>query len=130
MALCLPVTGIQRGHQRCQRPVIGDFKFCIRGFELFGLLTYDSDKRINELMVHVHFDAKYRVANVWVSFSATRRTMTFSRAKQDPEKRHALSRKYGDLLNMYADRDAVRRSAGAYVLYPGEPDDGQLFRLP
>ena len=29
---------------------------------------------------------------------------------------------------MHAYRDAVRRTAGAYVLYPGKPGDGQLFR--
>ncbi len=29
---------------------------------------------------------------------------------------------------MHAYRDAVRRTAGAYVLYPGEPGDGQKFQ--
>ena len=28
---------------------------------------------------------------------------------------------------MHAYRDAVRRTAGAYVLYPGKPGDGQKF---
>ena len=35
--------------------------------------------------------------------------------------------KYADLLKMHAYRDAIRRTAGAYVLYPGEPGDGQRY---
>ena len=35
--------------------------------------------------------------------------------------------KYADLLKMHAYRDAIRRSAGAYVLYPGNAGDGRKF---
>jgi hypothetical protein len=35
--------------------------------------------------------------------------------------------KYADLLKMHAYRDAIRRSGGAYVLYPGNAGDGQRF---
>ncbi|WP_395088988.1 nuclease domain-containing protein [Armatimonas sp.] len=34
--------------------------------------------------------------------------------------------KYTNLLKMHAYRDAIRRTAGAYVLYPGNPDGGNL----
>ena len=81
----------------------------------------------NELMVHVHFDAKYRVERVGELLGDPADDEIF-KAKQDPKKRHAPSRKYGDLLKMHAYRDAVRRTAGAYVLYPGKPGDGKLFQ--
>lgn len=48
-----------------------------------------------ELIVHIHFDAKYRVES-------------FTEYKRD------------DLLKMHSYKDAIRRSAGAYVLYPGD----------
>ena len=52
----------------------------------------------------VHFDAKYRVATPTELFVDDDQTVAAKR---------------GDLLKMHAYRDAIRRSAGAYVLYPG-----------
>lgn len=48
-----------------------------------------------ELIVHIHFDAKYKVES-------------FADYKRD------------DLLKMHSYKDAIRRTAGAYILYPGE----------
>ena len=36
--------------------------------------------------------------------------------------------KRADLLKMHAYRDAIRRSAGAYVLYPGSEKEHSPFR--
>jgi hypothetical protein len=48
--------------------------------------------------------------------------------KETEQKEEArTAAKYADLLKMHAYRDAVRRTAGAYVLYPGKPGDGQKF---
>jgi predicted component of viral defense system (DUF524 family) len=55
----------------------------------------------------IHFDAKYRVD------SAT----PFAEADDDGE--DEVSAKRADLLRMHAYRDAIRASAGSYVLYPG-----------
>lgn len=55
------------------------------------------------LDVWIHFDAKYRI-------SATDVEITY-----DP----AETARRGDVLKMHSYRDAIRRSAGAYVLYPG-----------
>jgi hypothetical protein len=67
-----------------------------------------------DLEVWLHFDAKYRVDNLLAQLapnpdsdeSPTDLT-TSSGAKRD------------DLLKMHAYRDAISRTAGAYVLYPG-----------
>jgi len=81
----------------------------------------------NELMVHVHFDAKYRVERVGELLGDSTDDDVFESETRPREEARTVA-KYGDLLKMHAYRDAVRRTAGAYVLYPGKPGDGQLFR--
>ena len=69
-----------------------------------------------DALVHVHFDAKYRVEKIAAMFG------------EDEEDAQApTAAKYADLLKMHAYRDAIRRSAGAYVLYPGNAGDGRKF---
>lgn len=67
-----------------------------------------------ELLVHVHLDAKYRVENLDALFGAE--------GSDDVDEEDAKSPgnyKRQDLLKMHAYRDAIKRSEGAYVLYPG-----------
>jgi predicted component of viral defense system (DUF524 family) len=80
----------------------------------------------NELMVHVHFDAKYRVENVRELLGDNNDDELF-KSDEDGKTVDRTAAKYADLLKMHAYRDAVRRTAGAYVLYPGDPGDGQKF---
>jgi hypothetical protein len=79
-----------------------------------------------DALVHVHFDAKYRVENVQAMFGKEEDDEPIQdRAKA--EKSAPTAAKYADLLKMHAYRDAIRRSAGAYVLYPGMAGDGKKF---
>ncbi len=64
--------------------------------------------------IWLHFDAKYRVETLAEVFSVTLEDVPSGEAKRS------------DLLKMHAYRDAIRRSAGAYVLYPGS--EQKLFR--
>ncbi|MGO9706599.1 MAG: DUF2357 domain-containing protein [Limisphaerales bacterium] len=80
----------------------------------------------NELMVHVHFDAKYRVERVSELLGDSTDDDAFNKETEQKEEARTAA-KYADLLKMHAYRDAVRRTAGAYVLYPGKPGDGQKF---
>ena len=61
-----------------------------------------------ELDVWLHFDAKYRIEHLVVDD-----------AIEGDEEPADSDRAADDLLKMHAYRDAIRRSAGAYVLYPG-----------
>ena len=81
----------------------------------------------NELMVHVHFDAKYRVERVRELLGDSAEDEAFT-AGAGGKVKASTAAKYTDLLKMHAYRDAVRRTAGAYVLYPGEPGDGRTFQ--
>lgn len=90
-----------------------------------------ADAEAQELMVHVHFDAKYRVETLHAMLGSE--TATSAAAARSPEAVHAApddetqaqsegAYKHADLLKMHAYRDAIRRTHGAYVLYPGTAD--------
>jgi predicted component of viral defense system (DUF524 family) len=89
---------------------------------------FDRDEaEAQELLVHIHFDAKYRVEVPRDLFGAELDSDTLS-DDIGPTDAPVTRAKYQDLLKMHAYRDAVRRTAGAYVLYPGTPGDDQMFR--
>jgi predicted component of viral defense system (DUF524 family) len=80
--------------------------------------------------VVLHFDAKYRVNFLDELFGGKDELVN-----RDAEALSGVEAKRGsvlraDLLKMHAYRDAIRRSAGAYVLYPGDENtmDGTQFR--
>ncbi|MDZ8118199.1 DUF2357 domain-containing protein [Pontiella agarivorans] len=76
-----------------------------------------------ELITHVHFDAKYKVDSLTKLFGGENENLDEEKAAQ-----RAGNYKRGDLLKMHAYRDAIRRSAGAYVLYPGNEKEQMPFR--
>jgi predicted component of viral defense system (DUF524 family) len=80
-----------------------------------------------ELMVHVHFDAKYRVDRVNELLGDETDDIAFENEVETKEQARTAA-KYTDLLKMHAYRDAIRRTAGAYVLYPGNPGDGRTYQ--
>lgn len=69
-----------------------------------------------ELIVHVHFDAKYKIANL---FDFLERNNESDLSEEKVENRKGIY-KNADLLKMHAYKDAIRRTGGAYVLYPGD----------
>lgn len=79
-----------------------------------------------DAMVHVHFDAKYRVENLKALLGSDEdEEVIQDRAETSATK--PTSAKYSDLLKMHAYRDAIRRTAGAYVLYPGDAGDVRRY---
>jgi predicted component of viral defense system (DUF524 family) len=85
----------------------------------FGISETEAEKQ--ELIVHVHFDAKYKIANLTDFLEQN--------AENDLDKEKAENRKgiykNADLLKMHAYKDAIRRTGGAYVLYPGDKSINQ-----
>ena len=69
-----------------------------------------------ELIVHIHFDAKYKIANLTDLLPDTN---SENLSSEKEENRKGIY-KNADLLKMHAYKDAIRRTGGAYVLYPGE----------
>lgn len=78
-----------------------------------------------ELMSHIHFDAKYRIENVQQLFGISDAELTENgQTIENDLETEKTEQKYGkykraDLLKMHAYRDAIRRTYGAYVIYPG-----------
>lgn len=70
-------------------------------------ITQEQAER-EELIVHLHFDAKYRLGKATQLFDVKQKT------GDDPQ----YCQKE-DIWKMHAYHDAIRRSAGAYILYPG-----------
>jgi predicted component of viral defense system (DUF524 family) len=71
----------------------------------------EAEAEREELLVHIHFDAKYRVENLEGIFGAD--------DGEDADEEVDGNYKRQDLLKMHAYRDAIKRSQGAYILYPG-----------
>jgi predicted component of viral defense system (DUF524 family) len=89
-----------------------------------------SDAEAKELIVHVHFDAKYRVEHASELLGDDTEDRGFVEGSETRESIPTAA-KYADLLKMHAYRDAIRRTAGAYVLYPGnarETESNRIFR--
>lgn len=73
-----------------------------------------------ELLVHLHFDAKYRVEAIEDLFGRD--------GADDADDEVEGNYKRQDLLKMHAYRDAIKRSQGAYVLYPGRSKAAAQFK--
>jgi predicted component of viral defense system (DUF524 family) len=67
-----------------------------------------------EMIVHVHFDAKYRVDGL--EYLNSEGDIDLNEEKE-MQKQGTYQR--ADLLKMHAYKDAIRRTVGAYVIYPG-----------
>ncbi len=77
----------------------------------FGISSKEAEKE--ELIVHVHFDAKYKVENLAEILGNESDLLT------EKEEQNKGTYKWADLLKMHTYKDAIRRTAGAYILYPG-----------
>jgi predicted component of viral defense system (DUF524 family) len=82
-----------------------------------GINEAEAEKQ--ELIVHIHFDAKYKVESLSTLFGQSDENLD-----EEKEAQNKGTYKRADLLKMHSYRDAIRRSAGAYILYPG--GDGKI----
>ena len=94
----------------------------------------EEQAELQELMVHVHFDAKYRieqVAQLLANHADTEALTDDALATALDDDKHEEKRgtyKRADLLKMHAYRDAIRRTQGAYVVYPGQTGDDKRMQ--
>ncbi len=89
-----------------------------------GVSEEEAEKE--NMIVHVHFDAKYRLNKVLMEDD----TSDFDRLSEEltsEKKEQALGvYKKADLLKMHAYKDAIHRTSGAYVLYPGNINHNKI----
>lgn len=90
----------------------------------------ETEAEEEDLIVHIHFDAKYKLNKILLDDKLPNETHTFEDEDADlseddllmnQEKREEEKGIYKrvDLLKMHAYKDAIRRTSGAYILYPG-----------
>lgn len=80
----------------------------------YGISETEAEKQ--ELIVHVHFDAKYKISNLAELLEQQNERNLNEEKLENRRGRY----KNADLLKMHAYKDAIRRTGGAYVLYPGD----------
>tara|TARA_R100001143_G_scaffold63593_1_gene73137 strand:+ start:46668 stop:48962 length:2295 start_codon:yes stop_codon:yes gene_type:complete len=87
----------------------------------FGINERKAEKE--ELIVHLHFDAKYKVENLSSLFGREEAEHDEDKREeflnQEKDEQNAGRYTRADLLKMHSYRDSIRRTAGAYILYPG-----------
>jgi hypothetical protein len=72
----------------------------------FGITQEQAE--IEELITHLHFDAKYKIAEISNLFK-----------REDDLQEEKVEQKNGTYKRAHTYRDAIRRTAGAYIIYPG-----------
>ena len=87
------------------------------------------DAEEKESIVHIHFDAKYKVD---YSFFKEDKPKDDEEAAEiietiEKEERQGIYKNV-DLYKMHAYKDAIRRSGGAYILYPGTSNEEPPYR--
>jgi PD-(D/E)XK nuclease superfamily len=107
------VSAHPRAEGSWSRGMRPDVSVRVRPLSHLPRLTDDSD-----LDLWLHFDAKYRLEASRDQFTPDADSDAESLVEAERGERERTTKRE-DLLKMHAYRDAIRRSAGAYVLYPG-----------
>ena len=79
----------------------------------------EADAEREDAIVHIHFDAKYRLNKIIIEDKEIDLEDREKELQCEKKDREVDIYKRGDLLKMHAYKDAIRRTGGAYVLYPG-----------
>ena len=78
-------------------------------------------------IAYVHFDAKYRAENMKMIFGDLLKDEELDADKLENKATSTYQR--GDLLKMHTYNDAVRQTAGSYVLYPGSDTETRMDKF-
>ncbi|MTG98823.1 DUF2357 domain-containing protein [Myroides sp. BIT-d1] len=73
----------------------------------------ESEAEKEDAIVHIHFDAKYKIQDF------QKDVVEVGTEEEVKEEERKGTFKNVDLLKMHAYKDAIRRTGGAYILYPG-----------
>lgn len=81
---------------------------------------------------YIHFDAKYRITELTSLIGKNTKAVEDEEIIEDKTNAVINTYKRGDLLKMHTYNDAIRRTIGSYILYPGTDnltEDKGKFRL-
>ncbi len=86
----------------------------------------------NGAVSYIHFDAKYRISDLTILMGRGGDKSEEEREIVEDKLESVINTyKRGDLLKMHTYNDAIRRTIGSYVLYPGSKNEKgkKVFRL-
>lgn len=100
-----------------------DYTLSIWPVEIEDRKLDEKEAEEKELITHIHFDAKYK-SNFYKLITTSKTDEltddeNIQLIKEEEEENQKGTFKNQDLLKMHAYKDAIRRTGGAYVLYPG-----------
>lgn len=79
----------------------------------------------NGSVCYIHFDAKYRITDLTTLIGKSVDSLDEEELIDDKIESVINTYKRGDLLKMHTYNDAIRRTIGSYVLYPGAEDSSK-----
>ena len=107
-------------------PLAGSWTTAMRPdytFSVWPMELSEPQAEKQELIVHIHFDAKYKVNHFFIKTNDNDYQYSDNEEREELDKQKEQERagryKNADLLKMHAYKDAIRRTGGAYILYPG-----------
>lgn len=102
------------------RPFRPDYTIAVFPSYYTGKLNGENDAIEDGTVSYIHFDAKYRITDL-SSFIGKSDDPADQEEKITEEKADSVINTYkrGDLLKMHTYNDAIRRTEGSYILYPG-----------
>ncbi|MDD7202371.1 MAG: DUF2357 domain-containing protein [Sphaerochaetaceae bacterium] len=92
-----------------------------------GRKNGEGDAVQNGAVSYLHFDAKYRVTDLTALIGEKKEDTDALNEEKAEETTNTYKR--GDLLKMHTYNDAIRRTIGSFVLYPGTDEKGKQFHL-
>ena len=110
------------------RPFRPDFTLAIFPSDYVkGKYNGETEAIIDGAVSYVHFDAKYRISDL-TSIIGDNKELVDNNEEFIEDKAESIINTYkrGDLLKMHTYNDAIRRTVGSYVLYPGSNSDDKL----
>lgn len=111
-------TRYEGSYSRKFRP---DYSLAIFPSEFKGDKNGEESAIISGAVSYIHFDAKYRITDL-TSLIGNNDDADEDEALNDKTDSIVCTYKRGDLLKMHTYNDAIRRTVGSYVLYPGMYD--------
>lgn len=78
---------------------------------------------------YIHFDAKYRIDKIEDLIGSVNDEKLQTEIANEKQDSIVNTYKRGDLLKMHTYNDAIRRTVGSYVLYPGKGRGKTTFKL-
>ena len=79
-----------------------------------------------EIIVYIHFDSKYKVDQFTIRPKISSDSTEEELLNEEKKEERKGIYKNADLLKMHAYKDAIRRTSGAYILYPGTENQKPL----